>query len=711
LAQVGNVLTSWTKTAGYTSTYQTGTTIPSTVNQTTVSISENGTPLTAETSIALVDSTAASYYTTAATGAITIYIHATGGGNPATNGNTYTLVVGTLPNPGQIADWPGTWQTFSPSHFAAAGAALWGGITGTLSNQTDLATALSGKQGTITTGTVDQMLNGTLGLTSVANCVSAGGVLNYSTTTHLFSCHTLVSSDIPNNAANTTGSAALTVESFTVGTGGVTANTLVIGDSSSPQKMIAATGTGAYGVAQSTVVAGGTVLVTRLGQAQVLTDNAVTAGDLAIAGTSTVTYARDSGQTSSANIPITTRILGPFLTSASAGSLATIELTPAHFGTQITASQVTNAAATNASNTFTAGTQDFSGAAHTKPNVVVASVGALPSGCTNGEQATVTSAPPGQQLYTGSVSGGSCVWKQLIGGIASNGTYSLNCVAGTGGTIANGLVKWAADGTCGSVTGTEGILGIAETAQLAAAQVIVDIIGPSTCLSEGSITAGDFLIAGVTTPTSCKDSGQSSMANIPSTTRILGKATASVLTGNPVGVNLIAPFTPGDQLLALTGDVTAAAGSGATTVVKLNGTSLAGLASGLLTNTNGTGVPTITTLPLAQTNMTPVALVAGTGGALSSPQEFYVCTTTCSVTPPTPAVGLQFCVRNAPGVSTIITLTAISGVQYEKTDASAYGTAATAATSGGVIGDKICIVGLDTAHYLTYSYVGTWTVN
>jgi hypothetical protein len=68
-------------------------------------------------------------------------------------------------------------------------------------------------------------------------------------------------------------------------------------------------------------------------------------------------------------------------------------------------------------------------------------------------------------------------------------------------------------------------------------------------------------------------------------------------------------------------------------------------------------------------------------------------------------------VRNAPGVSTVITLAAISGVQYEKTDASGYGTAATAATSGGVIGDKICIVGLDAAHYLTYSYVGTWTVN
>ncbi len=204
--------------------------------------------------------------------------------------------------------------------------------------------------------------------------------------------------------------------------------------------------------------------------------------------------------------------------------------------------------------------------------------------------ASVSSAPAGQQLYSCS---GSGVWTQLIGGLASNATYSLNCIAGTGGTIAHGLVKWATDGTCVNVVGTEGILGISETAQSAAASVVVDIIGPSTCLSEGSITAGDFLIAGVTTPTSCKDSGQSSMANLPSTSRLVGKATASVSTGNPVGENLITPYTPGDQMLALTGDATAAAGSGATTVVALNGTNLAGLVTGVLKNTTGTGVPSI----------------------------------------------------------------------------------------------------------------------
>lgn len=51
--------------------------------------------------------------------------------------------------------------------------------------------------------------------------------------------------------------------------------------------------------------------------------------------------------------------------------------------------------------------------------------------------------------------------------------------------------------------------------------------------------------------------------------------------------------TPTVSRSALTGDVTASAGSNATTVGKINGTSLAGLTTGILKNTTTTGVPTI----------------------------------------------------------------------------------------------------------------------
>lgn len=61
-------------------------------------------------------------------------------------------------------------------------------------------------------------------------------------------------------------------------------------------------------------------------------------------------------------------------------------------------------------------TQDNSGAVHTLPVIVVASVGALPStGCAAGELAIVTGATLGQQIYENS-GVGSCVWTQQSGG-------------------------------------------------------------------------------------------------------------------------------------------------------------------------------------------------------------------------------------------------------------------------------------------------------
>lgn len=78
-----------------------------------------------------------------------------------------------------------------------------------------------------------------------------------------------------------------------------------------------------------------------------------------------------------------------------------------------TAQEVTNAAATNSSNTFTAGTQDFSGAAHTRPTIVVSSSGNLPATCALGELAFVSGAAAGQQIYECSAANS---WTQQSGG-------------------------------------------------------------------------------------------------------------------------------------------------------------------------------------------------------------------------------------------------------------------------------------------------------
>ena len=110
-------------------------------------------------------------------------------------------------------------------------------------------------------------------------------------------------------------------------------------------------------------------------------------------------------------------------------------------------------------------------------------------------------------------------------------------------------------------------------------------------------------------------------------------------------------------------------------------------------------------------NLPAVPTTAGANASLTGPNRMYVCTTTCTVIPPTPVAGYQFCVRNAPGVTTIITLAAIASSFYEKSDNSAYGTVNSTFVSGGAVGDSVCLLGLDATHYLTVAHTGTWTAN
>lgn len=109
----------------------------------------------------------------------------------------------------------------------------------------------------------------------------------------------------------------------------------------------------------------------------------------------------------------------------------------------------------------------------------------------------------------------------------------------------------------------------------------------------------------------------------------------------------------------------------------------------------------------------PLVAGSGTGNSLTAPSEIFVCTTTCTVTPPLPTAGYQFCVTNDDGISTVITLGALGGsARYENTSRGSYGTAGTGTlTSGGALADQVCIVGRDSTHYITTSYVGAWTAS
>ena len=65
-------------------------------------------------------------------------------------------------------------ETYTIASTGGGGSATWGGITGTLSAQTDLSSALNGKQGTLVSGTNIKTINGTSILGS-GNMVIGGG--------------------------------------------------------------------------------------------------------------------------------------------------------------------------------------------------------------------------------------------------------------------------------------------------------------------------------------------------------------------------------------------------------------------------------------------------------------------------------------------------------------------------------------------------------
>ena len=74
------------------------------------------------------------------------------------------------------------------------------------------------------------------------------------------------------------------------------------------------------------------------------------------------------------------------------------------------------------------------------------------------------------------------------------------------------------------------------------------------------------------------------------------------------------------------------------------------------------------------------------------------------------AANVRLCVRNAPGVVTVITLNALAaGNYYELTSHAGWGTAAHNLVSGGSMTDYICLIGYDATHYSVDRWVGTWT--
>lgn len=83
----------------------------------------------------------------------------------------------TSPSDGQTITYDATNQVWKNSN-AAGGAAVWGGITGTLADQTDLKNALDAKQGTLTASDGISISNNTISAIGVKNQNNGTGAIN-----------------------------------------------------------------------------------------------------------------------------------------------------------------------------------------------------------------------------------------------------------------------------------------------------------------------------------------------------------------------------------------------------------------------------------------------------------------------------------------------------------------------------------------------------
>lgn len=249
------------------------------------------------------------------------------------------------------------------------------------------------------------------------------------------------------------------------------------------------------------------------------------------------------------------------------------------------------------------------------------------------------------------------------------------------------------------------IQGVAGTA----AAVTYTIFGTVTSSSGGQVLAQGQL-----------PNSTAALYTVPAGTKasvnliILANSTGSIVSGVILYVNGTAAtnqIQPSSTLAAYA--VLAVNGSGPYLAPVTAGTVTSVIVAGTANQIAVAGTCTITTTGTCTLSMLPTVLTAGTSGTFSSPAGYIVCSSTCSIAVPAPTAGARYCALNGDNVNTVITLAAIgSSARYENTARTAYGTAGTGTfVSGGAVGDAVCILGLDSTHYLTISFTGTWVAS
>lgn len=234
----------------------------------------------------------------------------------------------------------------------------------------------------------------------------------------------------------------------------------------------------------------------------------------------------------------------------------------------------------------------FSGDATSSAGATVLTLAA--SGVTLGSYGSATSAPVITFDAKGRATAASIVtitpaFSSLTSTPTSAASYGItngaNIDAWGAKTIPAGTI---ADLASSQVFTNKSISGAANTITNIPLATAVTGILPAT--SHPALT-GDVTVTSGTTVTAYSAVVPSAKGGAGAVTGLLKANGSGVVSAAVSGTDFAAP---GSYITALTGDGTAAGpGSSALTITKLNGTSLAGLTTGLLKNTTGTGVPTI----------------------------------------------------------------------------------------------------------------------
>jgi len=225
----------------------------------------------------------------------------------------------------------------------------------------------------------------------------------------------------------------------------------------------------------------------------------------------------------------------------------------------------------------------------------------------NGAVANLSGTNSGDQTTVSGNAGSATVLQtaRTIAGQSFNGSANIS-IAATNLSDSALLARLASPTFTGTVVLPSGQALIAPALGTPASGVMTNVTGTAAGLTAGNVTTNANL-TGVVTSTG----NSTAIANSAITNAMLANGAVANLTGTNSGDNSTNSLYSGLVSNANhTGDAT---GSTALTVVRLNGTSLAGLATGLLRNTTGTGVPNI-----AINSDLPV-MSATVGGAVPTP--------------------------------------------------------------------------------------------